>query len=319
MRRTGVTLALCCLLGCRSNDADRTPVYVDPGLGALALKHTTNLVGFGPRHTGSPGWRRGTDYIIRSIRRMGLEPRVDRWEDPNEGLSFVNVSTTIPGEFRDRIVIGCHHDTKCTTGHPDEKHNYHFVGANDSGSGVGLVLALAEHLRNAKPIATLEFVFFDGEESVPYVWDSGRALFGSKRFVKRYTQEQIVDANGPIRALILLDMVGARDLTIDRETRSTPALLDIVERAAHMSGHSRYFFEHSLDVTDDHIPFLNAGIPAVNLIDIADNPEWHTPHDTLDTLSATSLQVVGEVVMYALPVITRRFVLERQRRGPRVR
>ncbi|MCA8941522.1 MAG: M28 family peptidase [Planctomycetes bacterium] len=288
-------------------------VEASPRLGTQALAHARRLTEFGPRHTGSTGWRQGTDYIVRQLRRAGYEPKLDRWTDEAEGIDFVNVSAVLPGEYEDRIVIGCHHDTKCTTGHDDPAHNYHFVGANDSGSGVGLVLALAEELRASNPVATVEFVFFDGEESIPYRWNDARALFGSRRYVDRYTEGQIRGGEPPVRAFVLLDMVGAEELTIDRETRSTPALLDIIGRAARACGHERYFFEHSLDVTDDHVPFLRAGIPAVDLIDIADNPQWHTPHDTIDVLSADSLQIVGEVVLTALPEITRRFVVDRAR------
>ena len=207
-----------------------------------------------------------------------------------------------------------HHDTKITSGHADPEHNFDFVGANDPGSAVGLLLALAEHFAKAPPPpATLELVFFDGEESLPFDWDPSRALFGSKRFVAEATRRIESGAAAPIRAMILLDMVGAADLTIDEETWSTAELKDLVMRAARALGHERYFFANELRVRDDHLPFLEAGIPAVDLIDLADNPQWHTKDDTIEHLRASSMQIVGEVVLTMLPAVCDLYLPSRDR------
>lgn len=275
-----------------------------PDVGARAYEHVARLVSFGGRHTGSPGWQRSLDYIAAEIVRLGLRPVRDRWIDQREKLVFENISVTLPGRSSTRIVIGAHHDTKCTSGHDEPRHNFEFVGANDSGSGVGLLLALAEVWKDADRGATLEIVFFDGEESIPYVWDIDRALFGSRRFVKEYQERIRVRPDEPrIAAFVLLDMVGAADLDIDDEENSDPRLRRIFRRAAEACGHERYFFQREQKVSDDHLPFLQAGIPSIDLIDIADNPQWHTPDDTLEHISARSLQIVAEVVVTALPVL----------------
>ncbi len=278
-------------------------------LGQEAYRHVAQLVSFGERWTGSQGWQEALEYIAIELQEYGLEPKRDRWIDREEEMTFENISALIPGESKERIVIGAHFDTKKTSGHPDPDHNYPFVGANDSGSGVGLLLALAETLANQKNHASIEVVFFDGEESVPYAWDDVRSLFGSRRYVGQYQAGlKAGREKSPIRAFILLDMVGAKDLDIDDDSNSDDQLHRIFAAAAIACGHEEYFFEHPQTVKDDHIPFIDAKIPAIDLIDIADNPQWHTEEDTLEHISAESLQIVGEVVLTALPAVEKDFL-----------
>lgn len=273
-------------------------------LGAMAFGHVEKLVGFGARHAGTEGWTQAVDYIAAELEALGLEVTRDRWTEAREGLTYENLSARIPGAVPDRIVLGAHHDTKITEGHEDPAHNFPFVGANDSASGVGLLLALARHWVAHPPHASVDVVFFDGEESVPFTWDLTRALFGSRRYAQHYRNalaEQ--DGTAPIRAMVLLDMVGARDLSIDDETMSDRGLHQIFAASAADCGHSALFFQNRLKVSDDHMAFLELGIPAIDLIDIYDNPQWHTPEDTLEHIAPESLQAVGEVVLTAMPRI----------------
>lgn len=285
---------------------------VPKDLGEKAYHHVERVVAFGPRNVGSRGWKNGVEYIADQLRLMGLEPVRDRWTDAKENLTFENISVTLKGEGDDRIVIGAHHDTKRTEGHDDEEHNFPFVGANDSGSGVGLLLELARVLKDRKGRATIELVFLDGEESLDWAWNEGvRAMFGSRHFVDRYKEEMAKgDETSKIKAFVLLDMVGAADLQIDEETNSTAELRAIVKAAAAATGHEKYFFRYSQPVKDDHLPFLDAGIPSVDLIDLYDNDQWHTEDDVLEYISAGSLQIVGEVLLTALPAIEERYVPE---------
>ena len=318
MRGTLHLLLAIALLSATCSDSTRdamkpqlelAPVEAPPDLGERAFAHVAKLVSFGPRHTGSPGWRGAVDYIADTLRKTtGHEPVRDRWTDEEHGVTFENVHVTIPGRSPHRILIACHHDTKKCEDHPDPAHNYHFVGANDSGSGVGLLLTLAETLAQRQGEATLQFVFFDGEECLEYDWDENKALFGSKRFVAQERALQLEPGlHGKVRALVLLDMVGARDLQIDNETNSNRDLYEIFRAAARACGHQKVFFQQSMAIRDDHMPFLEAGIPAIDLIDLVDNPQWHTASDTLEHISPDSLRIVGEAVLTALPAIETRY------------
>ena len=301
----------------KSNRLELAVVRAPKDVGAVAFAHAERLVAFGPRHAasqvGMPGWTRQLDYIEQQLTALGLTVERDTWTDRKELITFTNLTATIPGKRADRILIGCHHDTKCTTGHDNPKHNFDFVGANDGGSGVGLLLALAPVLMKQQREATIELVFFDGEESLDWAWNDGvRALFGSKRYVKRHREAQILGGEGRIAALVLLDMVGRKDLHIQDELYSTTALRTIVWSAAVACGHQKHFFQRAEAASDDHCPFLEVGIPAVALIDLNGNPTWHTPLDTIDNMSPDSLQKVADVVLTMLPEVERAYVTERR-------
>ena len=316
-RRTlsgATTFGLTALLAfsCTCTDPTMIPaiaaVKAPENLGQRAYVHVEKLVGFGERYTGSPGWKKAVAYISKELSQMGLKPRHDTWTNPVEKLQFTNISVTLPGTSQDKIVIGCHHDTKNCSGHANPEDNFRFVGANDSGSGVGLLLEIVRSLKDRERAATYEIVFFDGEESLPFKWDITRALFGSKRYVRRYQQARLDDEKSPaIRAFVLLDMIGARDLQIDDDENSDKELKDIFFAAAETAGHEKYFYEHSLAVVDDHNPFVKAQIRSIDLIDLEDNDHWHTADDTLDELSAESMQIVGEVVLTALPALETKY------------
>lgn len=274
---------------------------VPQDLGDRAYQQVAKIVGLGPRHSGTKGWEEGLDYIESHLRGLGLDPVRDRWVDPFERMTFENLSCRIPGRLSDTIVIGCHHDTKIMEGHSDPKHNFPFVGANDSGSGVGLILALAEVLVEHPVDPTIELAFFDGEESLSFHWDQSRALFGSRRYVARYRAQG--DGVPTIHAMICLDMVGAVHLSLDDELYSDPELKRIVYESAEALGTEDVLFARSRRIGDDHLPFVQAGIRSIDLIDVLDNPEWHTPNDTMEHIRAESLQTVGAMVLHALPAI----------------
>ncbi|HLQ38613.1 MAG TPA: M28 family metallopeptidase [Planctomycetota bacterium] len=281
-------------------------------LGERALAHVVNVVAFGDRYAGQPGWRKQLDYIAAAIEKCGLRAEHDGWTEPKENLFFENLSVTIPGSRQERIVLAAHHDTKRTQGHDDPAHNFAFAGANDGGSGIGLLLAMLPALQAHKGAATIQLLFLDGEESLDWDWNhAARALFGSKRFVKAHRDALLVGSEKPIVAMVLLDMVGRADLHLQEETYSTAELREILWSAAVACGHQQHFFAASNGAEDDHKPFLDAGIPAVDLIDLEGNPTWHKPTDTVANLSAASLQQVGEVVLTMLPEIERQYLPNR--------
>ena len=287
------------------------PVRAPAGLGEEAFEHVRTLVSFGPRHPGYPGWTQQLDYVTAQLRGLGLDVRRDTWTDRKELITFTNLAAVIPGERKERIVLACHHDTKCMQGHANPEHNFHFVGANDGASAVALLLALAPVLQRQRHRATIELVFFDGEESLDWAWnEAARALFGSRRFVKRHRDALLLGEEPRIAALILLDMVGRTDLHIQEELYSTERLRRITWSAAVATGHGQHFFQRAEAASDDHVPFLEVGIPAVDLIDLNGNPHWHKPTDTIENLSPASLQKVADVVLTMLPEVERVYVLE---------
>lgn len=288
-------------------EVKRLPSY----FGQEAFLHAQTLVTFGPRYFGQPGWSKQLDYIDATLKQAGIETKRDTWTDRKELITFSNITATIPGKRKERIVLACHHDTKCTTGHPDKSHNFHFVGANDGASGVALLLALAPILKKQQNEATIELVFFDGEESLDWNWnEAARALFGSKRYVKQHREALLLGEEPRIEAVVLLDMVGRTDLHIQEELYSTELLRRLCWSAAVATGNQKHFYRRAEAAADDHKPFLDVGIPAVDLIDLNGNPTWHTPQDTIENLSPESMQKVAEVVLTMLPGIEQAYVTQ---------
>ncbi len=281
-------------------------------LGELAFAHVRTLVDFGPRNPGTPGWSKQLEYIEQTLTAAGLEVRRDTWTDRKELITFTNLAATIPGKKKERIVLACHHDTKCTTGHKDPAHNFHFVGANDGASAVALLLALAPVLMATPREATIELVFFDGEESLDWTWnEAARALFGSKRFVKKHRDALLLGEEARIEALVLLDMVGRTDLHIQDELYSTRQLRGVLWSAAVACGHQAHVMQRAEAASDDHKPFLDVGIPSVDLIDLNGNVHWHTKTDTIENMSPRSLQITADIVLTMLPEVERLYVVQK--------
>jgi hypothetical protein len=262
--------------------------------GTAALRHVERLVALGPRPAGSAGGVRAREYLVAELRRIGVQVRVEPFEatTPHGRLRMANVIGVLPGLRPDVILLGGHYDTKWFS-------DFRFVGANDGGSSAGLLLELARVLARAERLFTYWVVFFDGEEARG-TWSAEDSLYGSRRLA-----EELRRTGRLPRAVIVVDMVGDRDLTLRREALSTPWLTDLLWETAHRLGHGAHFLPQTLAVEDDHVPFLRAGVPAALLIDF-DYPPWHTAEDTLDKISARSLQVVGEVLLGALPALEQR-------------
>jgi hypothetical protein len=259
--------------------------------GTAALRHVERLVGIGPRVAGSPGGERARAYIVAELRRIGIESEVQPFEasTPLGRVRMANVIARLPGRRADVIMLAGHYDTKLFK-------SFRFVGANDGGSSAALLIELARRLAKAPREYTLWLVWFDGEEAFE-TWTATDSLYGS-----RHLASELERAGRLPRALVLMDMIGDRDLNIRRDTYSTPWLTDIVWASAARLGYGKHFLNDPLPVEDDHAPFLKAGVDAALLIDF-DFPPWHTPDDTLDKVSARSLAVVGDVVLDAIPSI----------------
>ena len=214
----------------------------------------------------------------------------------------------MPEESADVIIISSHYDTK-----PFKE--FRFVGANDGGSSTGALLELARALSKEKPKLTYWFVFFDGEEAFCHEWDECSKpdapdnTYGSRHYVAHLKEQNQLSR---VRAMILLDMMGYKNLQLRRDDMGTRWIEDVIWDTAREIGHGDVFVAGTEGVGgDDHEPFLKAGIEAVDLIQLNDYSYWHTPDDTLDKISPRSLQVVGETLIAALPRIEERLAGKR--------
>ena len=272
---------------------------------ARAWKDLEAQVAFGPRPAGSAALQKTRDYILAELKKSGIEARQQIFiaKTPLGETSMANIIATIPGRRPERVAIASHYDTKRTPfTSPSGATVTRFVGASDGASSTAALIELARVLTARQNEFTLELIFFDGEEAVVEWSRNNDNTYGSRHYVAAAQQGGTLK---DLRALILLDMIGDRNLLIRRDAVSTRWLVDIVWNAAVRIGHRAVFLDEETSIDDDHVPFLSAGVPAVDIIDL-DYPAWHTPDDTLDNVSARSLQIVGDVVLAALPDIEQR-------------
>lgn len=265
---------------------------------ARAWEHLKAQVAIGPRVAGTPANAETRKYIIDTLAAIGITASEQPFvaQTPLGPVKMANVVATLPGERSERLILASHFDTK-------QFADFRFVGASDGASSTAALLELARVLKDRPRPFTIELLFFDGEEAF-IEWSATDSTYGSRHYV---ADARARGTLAGIRALILLDMIGDRDLNIMRESNSTRWLTDIIWATAQRLGHGAHFLNESTPIEDDHLPFLAAGVPAVDIIDL-DYPAWHTAADTLDAVSAKSLQIVGDVVLAALPEIEKRLL-----------
>jgi len=279
-----------------------------------AWEHLRQLVAIGPRPSGSAAIEQTRKYIREQLAAAGLTAIEQAWEEqtPIDKVKMANLVVTIPGARKERLVIAGHYDTKLYR-------QFRFVGASDGGSSAAFLLELARVLKGRRNPMTIELLFLDGEEARLPDWSGTDNTYGSRHYVELARRDGSL---ATLKAMLLVDMIGDRDLDIRRDTNSTPWLTGILWDTAKRQNLDDYFVADSTRVEDDHLPFLAAGVPSVDIIDL-DYEAWHTSKDTLDACSARSLQVVGDVLLGALPQIeahlTKSIVLTGGRRahGPR--
>jgi glutaminyl-peptide cyclotransferase len=262
-----------------------------------AWEHLRRLVTLGPRPAGSAAIQNSRTYIKDQLAAAGLTVAEQAWDDqtPLGAVHLVNLLATVPGGRTDRIVIAGHYDTKRFREFP-------FVGANDGGSSAAFLLEIARVLKARRNTLTVEVLFLDGEEAV-VEWRGNDHTYGSRHYVEAAKRNGSLAS---LKAMVLVDMIGDRDLRIKRDLNSTGWLTNIIWDTARQQKLAAYFPAESTQVEDDHLPFMQAGVPSVDIIDLEYAP-WHTAGDNLEAVSAHSLQVVGDVVLLALPQIEARF------------
>lgn len=271
-----------------------------------AYEHLRQMVSIGPRPSGSAAIRQTRAYITRQLASAGLTVQEQPFvaQTPAGPIEMVNLAVRLPGRRPDRILLTGHYDTKRFS-------DFVFVGASDGASSAAILIELARVLKSRPHEFTYELVWFDGEEAVCRDWNECRTpsgpdnTYGSRHYVDAARKAGALPS---IKAMILFDMIGARNLRLRRDGSSTPWLVDLIWAAAKRVGHGATFVDQRTDVGgDDHIPFIQAGIPAVDIIDLDDYVQfWHTAQDDLAHVAAGSLQIVGDVILAALPDIERR-------------
>src|SRR5436309_3250876 len=261
--------------------------------GEKAFAHVQRLVDLGPRPAGSKALEKSRDYIEDQLRRSGWQVTRQAFSDdsPQGKIQFVNLIARFSGEKKaasPSFLLCSHYDTKMFDA-------IRIVGANDGGSSTGLLLELARVIGQHPNLARkVELVFFDGEEAFVRFSETD-GLYGSRYFAKQLQRD---DAK-QFRAGILFDMVGDRSLDITLPADSPPEMARDIFASAEALKLRSYFSYFDREMTDDHTPLNAIGIPTIDVIDF-DFPCWHTADDTIDKLSAQSLQIVGSVAFYYL-------------------
>jgi glutaminyl-peptide cyclotransferase len=269
---------------------------------------TKALCDLGPRAANTSGGKQAAEWLAGQCREIpGVKVEIDEWqEDTASGeYTFRNVVAEIPGTRPGFIIVGSHYDTKVIKEYPD------FIGANDGGSSNGLLIAILQEL--ATPGywqgPTIRAVFFDGEEArIRYTFNDG--LHGSRREAERASVPLDPDRppsaeNKPgCHAMILMDMIGDEGLGITFPNNCDRDLVRKVFALSETQGTRKHFGHYVRgNLLDDHTPFVQKGIPAINFIDFTYGPRntyWHTGEDTIDKLSPESFSIVGNAVLALL-------------------
>ncbi len=265
-------------------------VFCQAFSGAEALSLTARAVAFGPRPDGSPAIGKLRSWIHRQLASRGCEVTSDNFtaQTPDGPLAMENIIARFSGTSGRAIAVTGHFDTKKLPG---------FVGANDGGSSTGFLLELAAVLRKFPHKDDIYLVFFDGEEAVRD-WTDKDSVYGSRHLAKKWTED---GTNRKLKALINIDMIGDKNIRMLWDNSSVAQLRARFWDAAWSLGYREYFPREGGPIEDDHLPFIDEGVRAIDVINFeSQNTFWHTPKDTMDKLSAKPFQVVGDVLLKVL-------------------
>jgi Zn-dependent M28 family amino/carboxypeptidase len=269
---------------------------------------TQQLVNVAPkRFNGSPGHLAAENFIKEHFRPEAAKGNFETDEftaSTPAGLQAMrNYIVRFPGKKDGVIVLASHYETN----YPLKDIN--FVGANDGACTTALLIELGEYFRAHPPQGyAVWLVFDDGEEAVQ-AWTASDSLYGTRHLAAKWYAD---GTDKRIKAFIVADMIGARDLNVDRDENSTPWLLNLLTQAAKDTGHSSYIFKNSVAVEDDHLPFKQRGVPVLDIIDLdygpptQEHPEGgyhHTELDTMDKLSPKSLGIAADLFLETIRLI----------------
>jgi Zn-dependent M28 family amino/carboxypeptidase len=270
--------------------------------GSAAMQYIRDVVAFGPRWVGSPGHEKTEHFLREKLKADNPEEDSFTATTPVGTLAMRNFIAKFPGTKEGIILVGGHYDTLYNR--PD------FVGANDAGSSTALLLQLASELHAQTKEGKREgysvwLAWLDGEEAFKK-WTADDSVYGARHLASKWQSDGTLKQ---IKAFLLVDMIGDADLNIERDGNSTPWLEDLIYQAATRYGFQSHFFGRNEPMEDDHGPFMQHGVPAADLIDFNygyGNAFWHTREDTVDKLSAKSMEITGSVVEETILMLDRK-------------
>jgi Zn-dependent M28 family amino/carboxypeptidase len=268
--------------------------------GAKALEYARQFVAIGPRWPTGQGHLKAEAFLRSHFQHDQLEEDSFTASTPIGPVPMRNFIVRFPGKKDGVIVLATHYETNYPL------RNINYVGANDGGATTGLLMDIGDQLRGK----TLDgdsvwLVFFDGEEAIDS-WSDSDSTYGSRHLAARWGREGTL---GKIKAFMLADMIGDKDLDIQRETQSTDWLVALVRQAAKNFNYERYFFKQDEPIGDDHLPFVRRGVPSIDIIDLdygPNNSYHHTAQDTMDKISAKSLTISGDVFLETIRLVNQR-------------
>jgi glutaminyl-peptide cyclotransferase len=269
--------------------------------GNKAFEHVAQLVAIGPRPPASDGIRRAQQYIKAQLQSFNCQVDEDDFhaQTPVGDVAMKNIIAKVPGEGPGIILLMTHYDTLGSV--------KDFVGAEDSGSSTGLMLEMARLLCPKKQPNAVWIAFLDGEEAFVNWNQDDDHTYGSRELAARLAVSGELKR---VKAVILADMIGQKNLEIHRESDSTKWLTDLVWKKAASLGYGDIFTSRESQVADDHQPFLSRGVPAVDIIDLdgyTNAGYWHTTQDTIDKVSPKSLAIVGYVILESVNELQKKF------------
>jgi glutaminyl-peptide cyclotransferase len=287
-----------------ANAAAAVPLH-DAFNSKAAFAWTGQIAGFGERWPGSPGHTKTENLIRRVLLKDGARIEADDFtaKTPRGPIAVHNIigKFNVSADPKQRIfILAGHYDTLFQPG---------FIGANDGASSTAILLSFADALATQKTKMQIWLVWTDLEEAIQsFTGDDG--LYGSRHLAQKLA------ANGTaprVRGFFLLDMIGDKDLSVSRETGSERWLQDFISTAAGQLGYGQYFFQYESGIIDDHVPFIRAGIPSVDIVDAMYGrmgPKFdsmgefhHSNTDTMDKLSQRSLEIVGRTVLLTVELL----------------
>lgn len=273
--------------------------------GTKALEYTRQFVAIGPRWVTSQNHAKAEAFLRSHFQHDQLEEDAFEADTPIGTVPLRNFIVRFPGKKNGVIVLGTHYETN----YPLK--NINFVGANDGAATTGLLMAIGDELRarvaRNKQLDgySVWLVFFDGEEAFK-TWSQSDSTYGSRHLAAKWGRDGTLSK---IKAFMLADMIGDKDLDIQRESNSTDWLVALVKQAAHKFGYDKYFFQQEESVEDDHLPFVKRGVPSIDVIDLdygPGNSYHHTAQDTLDKVNAKSLTIDGDVFLETIRLVDQR-------------